>query len=80
VLALALAAAGARVAVSGRDKAKGRAIVDAIPAGEGSVVFVAADLVHADATLDLAARPTQALDGRVGILVNNAGMFPLRAY
>ncbi len=74
--ALALAAAGATVAVSGRDKEKGRAVVDAIRAGGGLAVFVAADLVHADAALDLAARATEALDGRVDILVNSAGMFP----
>jgi NAD(P)-dependent dehydrogenase (short-subunit alcohol dehydrogenase family) len=74
--ALALAAAGAIVAVSGRDKEKGDAVVDAIRARGGSAVFVAADLVHADAALDLAGRATEALGGRVDILVNSAGVFP----
>ena len=74
--ALALAAAGATVAVSGRDKDNGRAVVDAIRAAGGSAVFVAADLVDADAALDLAARATDALGGGVDILVNSAGVFP----
>ena len=73
--ALALAAAGATVAVSGRDKEKGQAVVDAIEASGGSAVFVAGDLVDADAALDLAARATEALGG-VDILVNSAGTFP----
>lgn len=74
--ALALGAAGATVAVSGRDKDKGQAVVDAIRAAGGSAVFVAADLVDADAAVDLAARATDALGGRVDILVNSAGTFP----
>jgi NAD(P)-dependent dehydrogenase (short-subunit alcohol dehydrogenase family) len=74
--ALALAAAGATVAVSGRDKEKGLAVVDAVRADGGSAVFVAGDLIDADAALDLAARATEALGGRVDILVNSAGSFP----
>ena len=74
--ALALAAAGATVAVSGRDKEKGRAVVDAIRAAGGSAVFVAADLVDADAALDLAARATEDLGGGVDILVNAPGSSP----
>ena len=74
--ALTLAAAGATVAVSGRDKEKGRAVAGAIRAAGGSAVFVAADLVDADAALDLAARATEALGGGVDILVNSAGVFP----
>jgi NAD(P)-dependent dehydrogenase (short-subunit alcohol dehydrogenase family) len=73
--ALALAAAGATVAVSGRDEDKGLAVVDAIRAAGGRAVFVAADLVDANAALDLAARATQAL-GAVDILVNSAGISP----
>ena len=74
--ALALAAAGATVAVSGRDEEKGQAVVDAIGASGGSAVFVAGDLIDADATVDLAARATEALGGRVDIVVNSAGIFP----
>ena len=74
--AIALAAAGATVAVSGRDKERGRAVVDAITAAGGNATFLAADLVDADAATDLAARATEALGGRVDILINNAGIFP----
>jgi NAD(P)-dependent dehydrogenase (short-subunit alcohol dehydrogenase family) len=74
--ALALATAGAMVAVSGRDKDKGQAVVDAIRAIGGSATFVPADLIDAAAATDLAARATDALGGRVDILVNNAGIFP----
>ncbi|HEX4863623.1 MAG TPA: SDR family oxidoreductase [Acidimicrobiales bacterium] len=74
--ALALANAGAIVAVSGRDKEKGQAVVDAIHSAGGSAVFVAADLADAAAASDLAARATEALGGRVDILVNDAGIFP----
>jgi NAD(P)-dependent dehydrogenase (short-subunit alcohol dehydrogenase family) len=74
--AVSLAAAGATVAVSGRDKEKGRALVEAIRAAGGSAVFLAADLVDADAARDLAARATEALGGGIDILVNSAGIFP----
>jgi NAD(P)-dependent dehydrogenase (short-subunit alcohol dehydrogenase family) len=74
--AIALARAGATVAVSGRDKEKGQEIVNRILATGGSAVFVAADLVDADAAIDLAARATEALGGQVDILVNSAGVFP----
>ena len=74
--ATALAAAGATVAVSGRDKDKGHAIVDGILASGGSALFVAADLVDAGAAQDLAVRATEALGGRIDILVNSAGIFP----
>jgi NAD(P)-dependent dehydrogenase (short-subunit alcohol dehydrogenase family) len=73
--ALTLAAAGATVAVSGRDKERGQAVVDTIRASGGSAVFVAGDLIDADATFDLAVRATEALGGRVDILVNSAGTF-----
>jgi NAD(P)-dependent dehydrogenase (short-subunit alcohol dehydrogenase family) len=74
--ALALAAAGATVAVSGRDKEKGAAVVDVIRASGGSAVFMAAELIDADAAVDLATRAADALGGNVDILVNSAGVFP----
>ncbi|HWC38412.1 MAG TPA: SDR family NAD(P)-dependent oxidoreductase [Acidimicrobiales bacterium] len=72
--ARALAAAGANVAVSGRDKERGQAVVDTIRGGGGSAVFVAADLIDAAGALDLAARATEAVDGGIDILVNSAGV------
>jgi NAD(P)-dependent dehydrogenase (short-subunit alcohol dehydrogenase family) len=67
-----LAAAGARVAVSGRDIDRGTSVAARIGG-----VFVPADLGHsARASHDLATAATDALDGRVDILVNNAGVYP----
>jgi NAD(P)-dependent dehydrogenase (short-subunit alcohol dehydrogenase family) len=74
--AAALAANGATVAVSGRDKDRGHDVVEKIRASGGSAVFVAADLIDATAATDLAARASDALGGRVDILVNDAGVFP----
>jgi NAD(P)-dependent dehydrogenase (short-subunit alcohol dehydrogenase family) len=59
--------------VSGRDKDKGRAVVDAIDAAGDSAVFVAADLSDAESALDLAACAVDSLGGGIDILVNNAG-------
>jgi 3-oxoacyl-[acyl-carrier protein] reductase len=71
-IAAALAAEGARVAVSGRDATRGDEAAEAIGG-----VFVAADLGEsADAARSLAARATEALGGRIAILVNNAGVYP----
>ncbi len=76
-IARAFAAAGARVAASGRDVGRGAALVDEIAAAGGDAVFLEADLDGSEAaSRDLAARATEALGGRVDILVNNAGIFP----
>jgi NAD(P)-dependent dehydrogenase (short-subunit alcohol dehydrogenase family) len=74
--ALALARAGATIAVSGRDAAKGQSVVDDITSAGGTAVFVAADLSQPGAATSLAASATERLGGRVDILVNNAGIFP----
>jgi len=73
--AAALARRGARVLVSGRDVARGEAVVSAIRAGSGEADFLKADLGDPESTRNLARR---ALDiaGHVDILVNNAGIFP----
>ena len=71
-IAVALAADGLRVAVSGRDAARGEAVAEEIGG-----VFVAADLGEsAAAARTLAARATEALGGRIDVLVNNAGVYP----
>ncbi|WP_329459137.1 SDR family NAD(P)-dependent oxidoreductase [Streptomyces sp. NBC_01497] len=76
-VAAALAAEGARVVVSGRDRARGEAVAAAIRDAGGSADFVAADLDgRADASRALAREATRVLGGRVDILVNNAGVFP----
>ena len=70
---VALGTAGATVAVSGRDKVKGRAVVEAIRTDGGSAIFVAADLIDAEVALDLAACAVDSLGGEINTLVNNAG-------
>ncbi|HET6172950.1 MAG TPA: SDR family oxidoreductase [Gaiellales bacterium] len=76
-IAIAFAAEGAHVAVSGRDDARGAATVAAIREAGGRADFVRADLgASADAARALAGEGTRALGGRVDVLVNNAGIFP----
>jgi NAD(P)-dependent dehydrogenase (short-subunit alcohol dehydrogenase family) len=76
-IAVALAAEGAHVIVSGRDAQRGADVVGEIAAGGGRGQFVAADLDgSADASRWLAAQATDALGGAIHVLVNNAGIFP----
>jgi NAD(P)-dependent dehydrogenase (short-subunit alcohol dehydrogenase family) len=70
--AVALAAAGIHVAVTGRDKARGDQVVAAIRAAGGRADFVAADLRDAASAAQLASA-AEAVLGHVDILVNNAG-------
>jgi len=73
-IAARFAAEGAFVAVSGRDAARGAAVVDAITRAGGRATFIAADLDGTAATShDLADRATEAL-GQVDVLVNNAAV------
>jgi NAD(P)-dependent dehydrogenase (short-subunit alcohol dehydrogenase family) len=76
-IAEAYAAAGAHVVVSGRDDARGHAVVEGIRAAGGRAHYVHAEL---DGTLAasraLAEAATAALGGRIDILVNNAGIYP----
>ncbi|MCZ2837057.1 SDR family NAD(P)-dependent oxidoreductase [Modestobacter sp. VKM Ac-2985] len=79
-IARGLAAEGATVAVSGRDAARGEAVVTGITADGGRAVFVPADLAGSHADLrTFAAAATTALGGRVDVLVNNAGIYPVTA-
>jgi NAD(P)-dependent dehydrogenase (short-subunit alcohol dehydrogenase family) len=76
-IAEALAAEGAHVVVSGRNRERGAQVVEGIRASGGRADFVAADLDgSAEASQDLAGRARAALGGRIGILVNNAGVYP----
>ena len=75
-----LAAEGAHVLVSGRDAARGHAVVDEIIAAGGRADFVAVDLGGSYADLRaFAADATAILGGSVDILVNNAGIYPATA-
>ena len=72
--ARALTAAGTHVLVTGRDKARGDALVAEL--GHGAV-FVPSDLAAGpDELRAFAAAATAALDGRVDVLVHNAAVCP----
>jgi NAD(P)-dependent dehydrogenase (short-subunit alcohol dehydrogenase family) len=76
-IALAFAAEGAHVVVSGRSAERGAEVVDRIRAAGGRADFVAADLDGSrKASRDLAAEATRVLGGHIDVLVNNAGIFP----
>jgi len=76
-IALAFAAEGAHVVVSGRDPGRGAAVVKEITAVGGRAHFIPADLDgRADRSRELAELATATLGGRIDILVNNAGVYP----
>ncbi len=76
-IAVALAAQGAHVVLSGRDTGRGNAAVDRIHAAGGTADFVAADLAGSYEELRaFAARAVEVLGGRLDVLVNNAGVYP----
>jgi NAD(P)-dependent dehydrogenase (short-subunit alcohol dehydrogenase family) len=76
-IAVALAAEGAHVVVSGRDDVRGAAVVDQIRRAGGRADFARADLDgSAAASRALASKATELLGGRVDVLVNNAGIYP----
>jgi NAD(P)-dependent dehydrogenase (short-subunit alcohol dehydrogenase family) len=79
-IARVLAARGAHVIVSGRDRSRGEAVVAEIRAAGGKADFVTANLaLDANAVRGFAARSTAAAGGQVDILVNNAGIYPATA-
>ena len=72
-VASALAAEGAFVVVSGRDKARGDAVVADIRSAGGVAEFIAADLGAGEQEARrLAEQATLAAGGRMDVLVNNA--------
>ena len=74
-VASALAAQGAVVIVSGRDKARGDNVVADIRSAGGTCEFVVADLGAGEYEVRrLAEQATAAAGGRIDILVNNAAM------
>ncbi|MRH92144.1 glucose 1-dehydrogenase [Nocardia sp. SYP-A9097] len=75
--ALAFAAEGAHVIVSGRDRTRGEGVVTQIRQAGGQADFIAVDLDGSrTASHTLAAAATEQLGGHIDILVNNAGIFP----
>ena len=75
-VAVAFGGEGAHVIVSGRDDARGQAVVARIRDAGGKADYVHADLGGAAASRALAEEATGLLGGRVDILVNNAGIYP----
>ena len=74
-IASTLAAEGALVIVSGRDKTRGDTVVADIRSAGGRAEFVVADLGAGEHEVHrLAERATAAAGGRIDILVNNAAM------
>jgi NAD(P)-dependent dehydrogenase (short-subunit alcohol dehydrogenase family) len=74
-----LAALGAHVIVSGRDKTRGDAVVASIRSGGGAADFIAADLGAERSVRELAAQAVEIGGGHVDILINNGGIFPFGA-
>jgi NAD(P)-dependent dehydrogenase (short-subunit alcohol dehydrogenase family) len=74
--AASLARRGAHVLASGRDAARGDAVITEIRAAGGKADFIAADLADATSVRALARQAAELGGGHVDILVNNAGVFP----
>ncbi|MEO8627630.1 MAG: SDR family NAD(P)-dependent oxidoreductase [Betaproteobacteria bacterium] len=73
-IAESLAARGARVLLTGRDKQRGEQVLSAIRSAGGRADFLAADLSSSTAIAQLAGEAQNIL-GSVDILVNNAGIY-----
>jgi NAD(P)-dependent dehydrogenase (short-subunit alcohol dehydrogenase family) len=79
-MADAFAAEGANVVVTGRNKAAGERAVAELRAAGGHADYIRSDLSEGpEEALRLAERATQALGGKVDVLVNNAGLIPVGA-
>lgn len=72
-VAILCAREGARVAVHGRDAARGAAVVEAITTAGGEAVFLPADLADERACTDLVETAAARLGG-LTVLVNNAAI------
>lgn len=78
--ALSLGQRGARVIASGRDTARGEAVVTAIRTAGGKADFLPADLGDAGCVRALARQAAELGDGHVDILVNNAAVYPVHRF
>ncbi len=77
-IARVLAASGAEVVVTGRDGTRSERVVAAITGSGGKAHAVPADLAgSSDDVRAFARAATAALGGRVDVLVNNAGIYPV---
>lgn len=78
-VALKLAAGGAHVIVSGSNRERGDAVVAEIRAAEGSAIFIGGAIDSIEGVRTLASEALAAGNGRIDLLVNNAGVFPFNA-
>ena len=72
--AIALAARGARVLVVGRNEQRAKDVVAEIEGGGGSAAYRLTTLSDLESARDLVQWATEAGDGHVDILINNAGV------
>jgi NAD(P)-dependent dehydrogenase (short-subunit alcohol dehydrogenase family) len=72
--AIALAARGAHVLIVGRDEQRAKDAVAEIEGSWGSAAFQLTTLSDLQSALDLVEWATEASDGHVDILINNAGV------
>jgi NAD(P)-dependent dehydrogenase (short-subunit alcohol dehydrogenase family) len=71
-----LAQLGIHVVVVGRNENRGKRAVDEIRAAGGEADFISSDLRDAASAREVAKRAVNLGNGRVDILINNAGIFP----
>ena len=75
--AIALAARGAHVLVVGRNEQRAKDVVAEIEGSRGSATFRLTTLGDLESARELVEWATEAGDGHVDVLVNNAGLAPL---
>src|SRR6201997_2934662 len=71
-----LAHLGIHVLVVGRNAGRGKNTVDEIRAAGGSADFISSDLRDAASAREVARKAVELSNGRVDILINNAGIYP----
>jgi NAD(P)-dependent dehydrogenase (short-subunit alcohol dehydrogenase family) len=71
-----LAQTGIYVLVVGRNAERGQKAVDEIRAAGGKADFISSDLQDAASAREVARKAVELGNGRVDILINNAGIFP----
>jgi NAD(P)-dependent dehydrogenase (short-subunit alcohol dehydrogenase family) len=71
-----LAQLGIHVLVVGRNEERGNKTIDAIRAAGGKADFISSDLRDAESARAVAQRAIELGNGRVDILINNAGIYP----
>jgi NAD(P)-dependent dehydrogenase (short-subunit alcohol dehydrogenase family) len=70
--AILFAEEGAKVAVTGRDESRGRAVATTIRSGGGEAIFVRGDVRFPDECRRMVEETLRAFGGRLDILFNNA--------